>query len=831
MDSLVETQKKVISKIKATKHWHHDIQYIGGQFVEEVVKEFQLTNSEDLLTKIIDNYSIFRGEWAKAFAQYLDGDVDAGSLMHDEIVWRSAFKFKREKSRKPDGKAFNAYVVSALLNQLKNQRNARMSHKNHPRVVCPVCNEEVYQIDHKHLRHKIDLDRYKKALPGYPLVSANGNTLCPIHQKEVKVINQAYLNRITGNYTLDDYRAEHGGQAVRCPVSGTELRKVDEAYPASIMEGYTPEEFLKDFPNFAGAVTCPFTRKKVLEISQRHLDSLFNNRASLGFVTVEGLSQTYPNLTFAARQVGVKNPYTGKKVSEITLPMLAAGGTTWKEHMETYAQVWLDKEYPEGVTCPFTGRRTTIIKKSEIEAMGKTAWDFYAAVSAYPLRKFQINCAVCGEWTDNIWSHLEASGHAMTLEDYKAAFPKHPLASVDGTVPCPITGQPVEEITQAYLNRVSGRYSVADFASEQESLSRIICPVTKMEVKKVDNSYPSSIMQGYSPEEFLADFPDFAGAITCPFTGKKLLEMTQAHLDVVVNHTKVDPILMSDLSAKYPNYTFQALKIPVTNPYTGKKVSEITLSMLAAAGTNWKEHMERFAEICLDKYYPGMVTCPFTGRTTHTIKKSDVEALGKTVWDFYAAVCRYPLRKHQVRCGLCGDWTDNIWSHLEAKNHSFAKSMTINEFEGIYGTYATKVVVRTNSYVENDAGDSIHVADLFPDDSEKIDFLELEDSLLEVSHDDLDEKIAKSIRGASTLEDIFYASAEIQQVRLPFEFKSGMTKATRDAVKEVISLVDFDLAMPPVEGSSTVSVMVPSRDTIRRKLARMIESSDLSKTS
>jgi hypothetical protein len=64
MDSLVETQKKVIKKIKATKHWHHDIQYIGDQFVEEVVKEFQRTNDEDLLTKIIDNYSIFRGEWA-----------------------------------------------------------------------------------------------------------------------------------------------------------------------------------------------------------------------------------------------------------------------------------------------------------------------------------------------------------------------------------------------------------------------------------------------------------------------------------------------------------------------------------------------------------------------------------------------------------------------------------------------------------------------------------------------------------------------------------------------------------------------------------------------
>jgi uncharacterized Zn finger protein (UPF0148 family) len=747
--------------------------------------------------------------------------------MHDEIVWRSAFKFQREKSRKPDGKAFNAYVVSALLNQLKNQRNARMSHKNHPRVVCPVCNEEVYQIDHKHLRHTIDLDRYKKALPKYPLVAAGGNTLCPIKDIEVKAINQPYLNRITGNYTLEDYRAEHGVKAVICPVSGAELRKVDNAYPASIMAGYTPEEFLADFPNFVGAVTCPFTGRKMLEIDQPYLDRMFN--AIVGpEQTIQELGEEFPNLTFAARQVGVTNPYTSKKVIEITLPMLAAAGATWKEHLEAYAQVWLDKEYPEGVTCPFTGRRTTMITRSDIESMGKTVSDFYSAVCKFPMRKFQVKCAECGEWVDNVWEHV--GNHGMTLDSYVERFPKHPLVSVDGTVPCPISGKPIREITQAYLNRQIGRYTVEDFKSEQESLSVVICPVTKMEIKKVDNAYPAAIKQGYTPEEFLADFPHFDGAIICPFSGKKLLEMTQSHLDAVVNQVKSDPILMSDLAVKFPNYTFQATKVPVTNPYTGKKVSEITLSMLAAAGTTWKEHMERFSEIWLDKYYPGMVTCPFTGRKTHVIKKEAIQAMGKTVWDFYAVVCRYPLRKYQVRCGLCGDWTDNIWSHLEAKNHSFAKSMTINEFEGMYGTYATKVVVRTNSYVENDSGDSIHVADLFPDDSEKIDFLELEDSLLDVSHDNLDEKIARSIRGASTLEDIFYAAAEIRQVSIPFEFKGGMTKATRTAVKDALGVVDFDLAMTPAEGANSVSVMIPSRDTIRRKLARMIESSDLSKT-
>lgn len=572
MESL--TDKKVMAKIK--KNWHHDIQYIDGRFVEDVVKQFQETNDEDLLNKILDNYAIFKNVWAKAFAQYLDGDLEAGLLMHDEIVWRSAFKFNRAKSRKPDGKAFNAYVVSALLNQLKNQRNAKMSHKNHPRVLCPICNEEVYQIDHKHLKHSVDLDRYRKMFPNYPLVSTDGRTHCPITGDRVAAVTEPYLNRLNKSYTVAHFMAEYHSilpkMPVVCPVSGSELSEVSNAYPAQIMPGYTPEAFLEDFPNFAGAFSCPFSGKKLLEMTQEHLNSVLGQDGSVGARTLAQVAESFPNFTDQVRQVSVVNPYTNKRVPEITLAMLAAAGTSWKEHMEKHAEVWLEK------------------------------------------------------------------------------------------------------------------------------------------------------------------------------------------------------------------------------------------------------------------YYPGMVTCPFTGRKTHVIKKSDLAEIGKTPWDFYAAVSKYPLKKFQVKCGLCGEWVDNVWAHLEEKQHSYAQSMTVNEFESMYGTYATKVVIRTNSYVQNDSGDSIHVADLFPEQVEKVDFLEIEDSLLEASQDDLDRQIAKSIRGSSTVEDIFFSSAEIKVVNVPFEFKSGMTKAVRDAVRDGMSVTDFDLAKPPVEGSSEVTIMVPSRDTIRRRLARMIEASDLAKT-
>lgn len=567
--------KKVLEEIKKSKQWHHDIRYIEGEFVEHVVKKFQITKNEKFLTSIIENYSIFRNTWAKAFAPYLDNDLEAGKIMHDEIIWKSVNAFCREKVRKPDGRAFNAYLVSALLNQLKNHRNSTMSHKNHPRVQCPVCGEEVYQIDSKHLRHVVDLERYRKLFPGHPLSSPDGSTCLP----------------------------------------------------------------------------------------------------------------------------------SGERVPEISKSML-----------------------------------------------NKSGQKYYYTVADFK-------------------------------RDYAALLPRFPIR-------CPITGQELIEVSSAY---------------------------------------PSMIMKGYTEEEFLRDYPDFAGAIKCPFSGKKLLEVTQQYLDTVLGQDpNGDYLDLNEFAEEAPYPTLRAKRVDVLNPYTKEKVTEIALSDLVKSGTTWKEHLEAHAQTWLDKQYPFLVYCPFTGRKTHMIRKKDVLDAGKTVQEFYAAVCKYPLRKWAVRCALCGEWVSNIWEHLDAKEHNYAPSMSSEDFEKIYATGGRKAIVTSNSYVQNDSGDLVHLADLFGKKrARKMDMIEIEDSLMDVAEDEIDKKLAAAVREAHTLEDVFYTAAHKEMVELPFAVHSGMTKMIREAVRAKLGVADFDIAKLPEDGKNEVTVMLPSRDTMRRRLTKMIEESDL----
>lgn len=96
----VKIDKKVIQKIKSInqkKNWHHDIEYIDGEYVELVVEKYQKTKSEDLLAKILKNYEIYKMTWAKAFAPYLDNEIESGMALYDEIIWTSACKFDRSK--------------------------------------------------------------------------------------------------------------------------------------------------------------------------------------------------------------------------------------------------------------------------------------------------------------------------------------------------------------------------------------------------------------------------------------------------------------------------------------------------------------------------------------------------------------------------------------------------------------------------------------------------------------------------------------------------------------------------------------------------------------
>jgi len=530
---------EILLEIKKKKKWHHDIKKIDGEWVEDIVSRYQrVTNlglRDFLLGKILDNYSVFKNTWGKAYGQYLDNDIEAGKQMHDEIVWRSANKFNMEKCKKPKGTAFNAYLVSSQMNWLKNLRNAKMSHKNHPRVICPICGEQVYQIDNQHLRHRMTMERFQKMYPTAILVDRNGET-----------------------------------------VSNTE------------------------------------------------------------YCTVEKF---------------------------------------WQEH---------------------------------------------------PMLKSQ--------------------------------FP----------VNCPITGVLLNEIPE---------------------------------------NYTSTLFKGYTEKEFLADFPDFKGAIICPFTGKKKLTITQEYLDTVLKQENKEIIK----------------QVPTFNPYTEETVPEITFDMLSAVGVSVHQHVYEYATIQLNKKYPDVVRCPFTGRKTYCITDEDLKKLNKTPWEFYLAVCKYPLRKFQIKCRVCSQWVDNMWEHLETVEHCYTDAYTPEDFSRDYASIATRAFVSTNCFFESDSGDTTHISDLvsFHFDSSKA--MEVEDSLLHVAQDDMDRQIATSIRSCQTMEDVYYASATKNEIPIPE--KDVDMKDIRYAIRKKTGNNDFDVFTKSEQGKVIVSF--PSKDTIRKRLQRMIEASDL----
>lgn len=561
---------QLAEEIKSNPAWHHDIKYIDGDFVEVTVKKWKETQDPRYIEQILANYALFKKKWGRAFAPFMDNDQDDGESMHDKIVWKAACKFKAEKVRKPNGRAFNAYLVSALMNQLKNLRNARMSHKNHPRIQCPICAEQVYQIDEGHLKHHYDLKRYVRRFPNYPLSSFDGLTVCPITGIRIEKVTMEYMNRMGGHYLMEDF----------------------------------------------------------------------------------------------------------------------------------------DKEYQ-------------IVR--------------------------------------------------------------------EGPYRCPLTGTLVQRLDEAYFR---------------------------------------GFLEGYTEQDFVEDFPDFPGLLRSPFSGEKLIAMTQAHLDQVLNEGN-ERFTKETFQKQYPNFTMEARQVPVVNPYTGRKVKELTPAMLARVGTNVQRHLGEFATISLDKRYYELISCPFTGRRTQIIRTSDLEKIGKTVQDFYQATCRYPFRKFQVKCALCGEWVDNVWDHLAEVNHEYAASIDMEAFEKTYGSGATKLTVTTNSYVESDSGDSIHIADLFGDKAQQCDMLEIEDSLMRVASDEMDRSIAAAVRTAFTLEDVCFVASRKEDVYLDFVFEAGKTKEARDCVQAQLGTSDFDLLVPPETGETEIKVMVPSRQTIRKRLKRMIDASDL----
>lgn len=415
--------------MKKAKDWHHDIKKIGPDWVETVVQNYQKSKDPTLLDSIIKNYSIFRDGWARAFAPFFENDEEEGSAVHDNVVWSSAEKFSLGKTRKANGRAFNAYLVSGLLNTLKNLYNKKTSHKNHPYMPCPVCGEEVYKIDDKHLSHRMRMEKYRKMYPRFPLSSPDGKVTCPVSGEDVAEITEAYVNRILGAYSLEDFYAEFPAMTpkpVTCPMTGMRVM-IDSGYPKCLGgEAYSEEDFIRDFPECEAIITCPFTGKKMLGMTQDHLDEVFGQFSTKKRMTIKGFRTKYKNITLKARRAKVMNPYTGKMVDELTPAMLAESGTNVKEHLGKYAKIWLDKNYQDTVICPFTGRRVKQIRHSDLEKLGRTVVEFYNVVSEYPLFKYEVQCAECGKWVDNIWDHLESEPHyyaeSMTMQEYESAY-------------------------------------------------------------------------------------------------------------------------------------------------------------------------------------------------------------------------------------------------------------------------------------------------------------------------------------------------------------------------------------------------------------------------
>jgi len=427
--------EEIARKVRKSRAWDHDIKFVDGRFIEEVVLDFQKAHArgaeaeaEALLAKIVGNYAMYRPAWGKGFAQFTDSQED-GELLHDEIVWRCCIKFKTSNCLKEKGRAFNAYYVSACLHQMRNMKSSSEALKNYPRVPCPICRQEVPRINAAHLTHAITLDIYKKEHKNHALVSPDGTTVCPFSGKRIPELTEAIVNRHVGYYTVQDYVREFGDAERRvpflCPVSGIQVPKIDAAYLDCLMHGYTLAEFVRDFPACQALVTCGISGERVTSVDQPYLDKVLKQKGRER-VSLEEFLKSHPTVTSKARQEDVENPYTGKKVKEITLEMLRQARVTVKEHLERNATLFLNYNYPKYQRCPFTGKKLRNFTREYLVAIGKSVYDFYRMACKYPLRRWAVRCAVCGEWVPNIWDHLDQARHSYapptTMEEFEQEY-------------------------------------------------------------------------------------------------------------------------------------------------------------------------------------------------------------------------------------------------------------------------------------------------------------------------------------------------------------------------------------------------------------------------
>jgi len=199
----------------------------------------------------------------------------------------------------------------------------------------------------------------------------------------------------------------------------------------------------------------------------------------------------------------------------------------------------------------------------------------------------------------------------------------------------------------------------------------VTCPVTGMLRHEMSEKYPETISPGYTARQFIRDFPDFGGILVSPFNGARMLGVTQEHLDKVLKQKSKTRYSVHRYRKDFPNAPISARQVKIFNPYTGKMVRELTPEMLVRARTTVVEHLRRFAKYHLNQRYQEFVRCPFTGKYTHKITKRYLRKIGRTAMEFYAANCKYPLRKWQAPSAEHGLIIyGGIWSRPNTRTQS-----------------------------------------------------------------------------------------------------------------------------------------------------------------
>jgi hypothetical protein len=171
--------------------------YDSSKKVAKSVLRYQRARMETLKAsrKILKIYGEFRPKWDSTFAPYLD-NAGHWESVHDDVVLMALSKFTSERPEgmtlSSYGRNFKAYLVSTLINRLKDLRNKHRDRQqaisgNPFQVMCPVC-RKIHELK----------KRVRDSHPGNGLLPLNG------------------VNRVTSQRSPEE-RQQRRGQVVLRP--------------------------------------------------------------------------------------------------------------------------------------------------------------------------------------------------------------------------------------------------------------------------------------------------------------------------------------------------------------------------------------------------------------------------------------------------------------------------------------------------------------------------------------------------------------------------------------------------------------------------------------